>query len=77
MKIIVTKQNADGSFDNVGTNNRAIFSGYKTLKNAIKFGALPYANGKVIRVEVYPGGNIYTECNWVIYLDSNGKRIEK
>ena len=41
MKIIVTKENADGSFDNVGTNNRALFSNYKTLKNAIKFGAVP------------------------------------
>lgn len=77
MKIIVTKENADGSFDNVGTNNRALFSNYKTLKNAIKFGAVPYADGKKIRVEVYPTDNIYAECNWVIYLDSDGRRVEK
>ena len=77
MKIIVTKENADGTYDDVGMNNRALFSNYKTLKNAIKFGAVPYADGKKIRVEVYPTGNIYAECNWVIYLDSDGRRVEK
>ena len=77
MKIIVTRENADGTYDDVGTNNRALISGYKTLKNAMKFGVMPFANGKSIRVEIFPHGNIYAEFNWVIYLDSNGKRIEK
>lgn len=77
MKIIVTQENADGSYDEVGTNNRCLISGYKTLKNAMKFGVMPFANNKAIRVEIYPHGNIYAECNWVIYFDSNGKRIEK
>ena len=77
MKIIVTKENVDGTYDDVGTNNRALISGYKTLKNAMKFGVMPFANNKAIRVEIYPHGNIYAECNWVIYFDSNGKRIEK
>ena len=77
MKIIVTKENADGTYDDVGTNNRVLISGYKTLKNAMKFGVKPFANNKPIRVEIYPHGNIYVECNWVIYFDSNGKRIEK
>ena len=32
MKLIVTKQNDDGSFDDVGINNRALFSKYLTVK---------------------------------------------
>ena len=74
LKIIVTKQNKDGSFDEVGMNNRALFSNYKTLKNAIKFGAKPFANGKACRVEVFPGGLTET-CNWVLYFDSKFNRI--
>lgn len=74
LKIIVTKQNNDGSYDSVGMNNRALFSHYKTVKNAVKFGALPYAKGKPCRVEIYPGG-LTQECNWVIYFDAQGKRI--
>lgn len=77
MKIIVTKENADGTYDDVGTNNRALISGYKTLKNAMKFGVMPFANNKAIRVEIYPHGNIYAECNWVMYFDSNDKGLKK
>lgn len=36
MKVIVTKQNADGSFDEVGMNNRSIFSQFKTKIGAFR-----------------------------------------
>jgi len=57
-KYIVTKQNDDGSYDEVGTNNRCIISGYKTFRNAFKYGINPFGNGKTVRVEVY-GNNIF------------------
>jgi len=52
-KYIVTKQNNDGSYDSVGMNNRCIISGYKTYKNAFKFGINPFGCGKTCKVEVY------------------------
>lgn len=57
-KYLVTRQNTDGSFDEVGMNNRTIVSGYKTYRNAFRFGINPFGRGRVCRVEVYYGGNI-------------------
>ena len=37
-KFIVTRKNKDGSFDNVGTNNRYLTSKYKTLSGLIRYG---------------------------------------
>ena len=37
-KFIVTRKNKDGSFDNVGMNNRYLTSGYKTLSGLIRYG---------------------------------------
>jgi hypothetical protein len=74
MKIIVIKQNTDGSYDQVGMNNRSLFSEYKTLHNAIKYGAKMFANGNPCKVEVYPVG-IYEECNWVLFFDAKFNRV--
>lgn len=38
MKVIVTRKNKDGSFDNVGMNNRFFCDHYKTLNGLIKYG---------------------------------------
>lgn len=73
--IIVTRQNTNGTYDNVGMGNRAMFNHYKTVRGAIKYGAKAFANGKPFRVEVYPSGNVYAPCNWVLHFDSNGSRI--
>lgn len=59
-KYLVTRQNADGSYDEVGMNNCYIVSGYKTYKNAFKYGINPFGNGRKVRVEVY-GDNIHTK----------------
>ena len=37
-KFIVTRKNKDGSFDNVGMNNRYLTSEYKTLSGLIRHG---------------------------------------
>lgn len=57
-KYLCTRQNADGSYDEVGMNNRCIISGYKTYKNAFKYGINVFGRGRPVRVEVY-GDNIY------------------
>ncbi len=50
---IVTRQNADGSYDSVGMNNRCIIRGYKTYRNAFKYGINVFGNGRMCRVEEY------------------------
>ena len=37
MKVIITKQNKDGSFDQVGMINRRLFSHYKTINGALRY----------------------------------------
>ena len=37
-KFIVTRKNKDGSFDNVGMNNRYLTSEYRTLSGLIRYG---------------------------------------
>ena len=75
MKMIVTLQNDEGSFDECGMNNRMLVSGYLTVRNAFKFAVKPYAKGRACRVEIWPSGNIYTPCNWVNYYDAEFNRI--
>lgn len=58
MKYIVTRQNKDGTFDSVGMSNRTLISGYKTYKNAFKYGINVFGRGRPVRVEVY-GDNIF------------------
>jgi hypothetical protein len=67
MQIIVTKQNPNGTYDEVGMNNRALFSQYKTISGAIRYGAKPYANGKPCRVEFFT--NVYADPFKVIYIN--------
>lgn len=52
MYAIVTKMNDDGTFDNVGMNNRAPVS-HLTTENGIMRWAREYARGKTFRVEFY------------------------
>lgn len=52
MKAIVTHQNEDGTFDDVGTNNRFVTKQYKTERNLIKFNRNPKFPRKV-RFEFY------------------------
>jgi hypothetical protein len=53
MKLILTRQNPNGTYDEVGMNNRTVISGYKTMRNAIKYRVLPFSLGRPVRVEEY------------------------
>lgn len=57
MQYIVTRMNADGTYDEVGGRNRTIISGYKTRAGALRYGIKPYARGTTARVEVYPSSS--------------------
>lgn len=64
---ILTRQNNDGSYDEVGMNNRCIIRGYKTYRNAFKFGINPFGRGRTVRVEQYAGENVQCEPSIVFY----------
>ncbi len=51
MKYIVTRQNPDGSYDEVGMNNRTIFEGKSYPRVLRKISA--WANGRTVRIEEY------------------------
>jgi hypothetical protein len=53
IKAIVTKQNADGTFDEVGMNNRTIIGPYKRLSTILKHADEWAGPNKTIRVELY------------------------
>ena len=59
MKYIVTRQNADGSYDQAGTTNRCIVDGYKTYRNAFKYAINVFGKGSTCKVEQY--NSTYTE----------------
>jgi len=52
---IITRQNADGTYDSAGMNNRMIVRGYKLYRNAFKYAINPFGRGRMCQVEVYPG----------------------
>lgn len=69
MKAIVTKQNPDGSYDEVGMNNRTVFEAktYQGLKTkARKWTDRPF------RMEIFRDNNIQQECKEVSFYSNNG-----
>ena len=48
---IVTRANSDGSFDNVGMNNRFQTSDYKTLSGLLRYGIPPQYKHRTIRIQ--------------------------
>lgn len=56
MRAIVTRENPDGTFDNVGIFNRTITKAYKTEQQLLRYGVTPYAETSRsgwVRVEVF------------------------
>lgn len=58
MKAIVTRANPDGSFDEVGMNNRFVTNTYKTKHGLLRYGIPAIFKGKV-RIEIFNGSSIY------------------
>ena len=73
MQYIVTRQNADGTYDEAGMRNRTVVSGYSTwagaLRYAIKpFGSAPFGRGVTVRVEAYPS-DLYKAPVDIFYIN--------
>ena len=65
MKVIVTIQNKDGSYDEVGMNNKALISHLKA-NWAIKRWAKEFSRNKPHRIEYF--SNIYADPDRVEYV---------
>jgi hypothetical protein len=70
-KYLVTRQNADGSYDEVGMSNRCVVDGYKTFRNAFKYSINSFGNGKRVKVEVY-ADSLLSEPVGVTILTTTG-----
>jgi len=53
MKAIITRQNKDGTFDNVGMNNKMITGEYKTKKNLLRYGIPEHFKKHTCRIELF------------------------
>jgi len=68
MKIIYTRQNKDGSYDEVGMNNRRLTSKYNTTNGFIRYGIPSDYYGNTLKLEVWYGDNIYRAPDKVKYV---------
>ena len=59
MKIIYTKQNAKGEYNEVGMTDRGLSSDYSTTRNFLRYGLPSNFYGHTVRLEVFYGDNIY------------------
>ena len=64
MKAILTRQNPDGTFDEVGMNNRMLIE----TKRALVQTAQAFGNGRKVRVEYFAHG-IYAMPSMTIVLE--------
>ncbi len=68
MKIICTRQNKDGSYDEVGMRNRFLTSSYKTTNGFIRYGIPTNFYGNTLKLEVFYGDSVYTDPDKVRYV---------
>ena len=67
MKAIVTRQNPDGSFDEVGMRNRTLFSDLKTVRGVLRRARKLWPIG-ALRLEVFYG-SVYGEPSEVLFVE--------
>jgi hypothetical protein len=68
MKIIYTRQNKDGSYDECGMNNQRLTSNYTTTNGFIRYGIPSDFYGHTLRLQVFYGDNIYRAPDKVMYV---------
>lgn len=80
MKLIITKQNPNGSFDEVGMNNRRLYSQYKSMHSAVRYANTDWAGKEaVLRLEFFAdegftGGN---QPFNTVFVEKNGKKLTR
>lgn len=52
IRYYVHRQKDDGEFATVGTTDITVVTGYRSEMTALRYGILPYLNGKPGRIEV-------------------------
>ena len=52
MRAIITRPNEDGSYNEVGMNNRTVTGQYKTKKGLLRYGIPDHFKGK-LRIELF------------------------
>jgi len=67
MKAIVTRQNPDGTYDEVGMNNRIVVGPFKR-ERTVFLRAFTWARGRSHRVETFAGDSILGSPNTVRYV---------
>jgi hypothetical protein len=68
VKIICSRQNSDGSYDDVGMNNRFLTSQYNTVRGFIRYGIPTSYYGNTLRLEVFYGDNVYRDPDKTQYV---------
>jgi hypothetical protein len=68
MKIIYTKANAKGEYNDVGMTDRGLTSDYKTTSGFLRYGLPANFYGNRIRLQVFYGDSIYQSPDKVIYV---------
>lgn len=71
---LVRRQQPDGTYPTVGTDNQAIFYGYRTRRGAMRYAIIPYLNGKPGIVEVYRHENRYGEPVNIFQVNEHGQQ---
>lgn len=59
-KYVITRQNTDGTFSDVGMSNRTVIDGLSTYGRTFRHRIKPFGNGRVCRVEVFYG-SVYND----------------
>ena len=67
MKFLVTRQNKDGSFDEVGMTNRTLYSDLKTIKGAARRARKLWPNAD-LRIEVFAAERFYGEPLQTVFI---------
>ena len=53
MKVIATRRNPNGSYDEFGTRNTAYFNEFRTISGAMRHGAVPFSKGVKTKIDFY------------------------
>ena len=69
MIAIVSRQRSDGSFPDVGTNNRTLWQDLYTISGVIRR-ARRYAQGKSFRIEFFHDEKFYTAEPFYVYTEA-------
>jgi hypothetical protein len=72
MKFIITRQNSDGTFDEVGMNNRYVTGGYMSQRTLIRYGIPMHWQLAGVRIEGYKRDSVLGEPDWVSYYTKLG-----